>query len=168
MNEPLNRSRLQTRSWFAVVRAYQTCERQYALLLRHFNMTIAQFDMLTAIEELGEAATPARIANRLLVTKGNITGLLKRLGDQGLLVVKPHPEDRRSQLCRLAPGVGAKLALVKDAAARFISQQLAPFSDDELLATEGRMHRMQQALEQMDIPTIAASGNKAQGKRRGA
>lgn len=33
MRTTATRSRLQTRSWLSVVRAYQTCERQYARLL---------------------------------------------------------------------------------------------------------------------------------------
>ena len=38
------RSKLETTSWLAVVRAYQECNRRYAQLLKGFDLTIPQFD----------------------------------------------------------------------------------------------------------------------------
>ena len=72
------RQQLEASSWFAVVRAYQECNRRYAQMLEHFDLTIPQFDVLTAIRRL-PAATPKQIADELVVTRGNISGLLQRL-----------------------------------------------------------------------------------------
>lgn len=153
---PADRAHLQARSWFAVVSAYQTCERQYSKLLGGFGLTIAQFEVLNVIDELGERATPAQIAQRLLVTKGNITGLLKRLSEQQLITMSPNPEDGRSQRCHLAAGVAARLATVRRAGAAFIAEQLAPFTDAELQQTETRMKRMREQLQSMDIDRLLA------------
>lgn len=158
------RTSLQTRSWFSVVLAYQSCERQYARLLAGFGFTIAQFEVLNAIDELGGRATPALIAQRLLVTKGNVTGLVKRLGDSGLVRVAPNPDDGRSQLCRLGPGVAATLAAARRACAAFIAEQLAPFTDAQLTTTEVQMTRMRQHLEQIDTDRLVA---RAKGGPRG-
>lgn len=166
MSQVDERVRLQTRSWFSVVRAYQACERQYARLLEQFALTIPQFDVLSAIDELGDEATPARIAERLVVTKGNITGLLKRLTDQRLVLMSPNPVDGRSQRCRLGSGVAARLAAARQAAAVFVNQQLAPFSDDELKATEVQMARMCESLERMDVLAIANAIPQPRSKRR--
>lgn len=156
-----SRSRLESRSWFAVVLAYQACERQYARLLAGFDLTIAQFEVLGAIDELGDRATPALIAQRLLVTKGNISALLKRLGDSDLIRTTPNPDDGRSQLCRLGPGVAATLAVARQASAAFISEQLAPFSDSQLTATESQMTRMRQHLEGIDTERLVAKAREA-------
>jgi MarR family transcriptional regulator, organic hydroperoxide resistance regulator len=158
-----SRASLQTRSWFAVVLAYQTCERQYARLLDGFGFTIAQFDVLSAIEELGDRATPVLIAQRLLVTKGNISGLLKRLAENGLIRLTPNPADGRSQLCRLGAGVAPTLTAAKRASAAFIAEQLSPFSDAQLTATEVQMTRMRQHLESMDTDRLVA---QSKGVRR--
>ena len=155
------RTALQTRSWFSVVLAYQTCERQYARLLAGFGYTLAQFEVLNTIDDLGGRATPALIAQRLLVTKGNITGLLKRLTDAGLVQLEPNPEDGRSQLCRLCPGVAETLAAARRAGAAFIAEQLSPFSDAELEAAEQTMTRMRRHLEQLDVERLIASAEEA-------
>lgn len=153
---PAARAHLQARSWFTVVNAYQTCERQYSKLLAGFGLSIAQFEVLNAIDELGERATPAQIAQRLLVTKGNITGLLKRLSEQQLVEVSPNPEDGRSQRCRLASGVTERLAMARRAGAAFIAEQLAPFTDEQLQQTEAQMKRMHEQLRSMDIDRLLA------------
>lgn len=157
MNPPHElRCSLETRSWFSVVLAYQACERQYARLLAGFGLTIAQFEVLGAIEELADQATPAQIAQRLLVTKGNITGLLKRLAEQGLVHLQPNPRDGRSFLCRLPPDALSRVQQARIASKAFIACQLAPFSDAQLTATEMQMHVMRKHLEQIDTNQLVA------------
>ena len=153
---PDARGNLETRSWFSVVLAYQACERQYARLLAGFGLTIAQFEVLGAIDELGERATPALIAQRLLVTKGNITGLLKRLAEHGLVQLGPNPRDGRSQLCRLASDALPRVQRAREASKAFIACQLAPFSEAQLIATETQMHVMRKHLEQIDTDQLVA------------
>lgn len=123
--------------------------------------------MLSAIDELGDDATPARIASRLLVTKGNITGLLDRLASQGLIETAPNPDDGRSRRCRLADDAVPLLAETRRAAAAFITRQLEPFSDAELEATERQMHRMREQLERLDVPALHATFNRTRGRRHG-
>jgi MarR family transcriptional regulator, organic hydroperoxide resistance regulator len=148
------RTALATRSWFAVVTAYQTCERQYGRVIAGFGLTIPQFEVLSAIAELGARATPVLIAQRMLVTKGNITGLLKRLSDQGLIRLLANPDDGRSQLCLLTGAASKTLAVAQQASAAFIAEQLAPFSDAELISTEAQMIRMRLHLEQIDTDAL--------------
>lgn len=159
------RAHLQARSWFSVVLAYQACERQYGRLLAGLGFTIAQFEVLNAVDELGDRATPARIAQRLLVTKGNISGLLKRLGGSDLIRVSPNPDDGRSQLCQLGPRVAPRLAAARRASAAFIAQQLSPFSDDQLTTTELQMTQMRQHLEAMDTEQLAATARGGRDER---
>lgn len=149
------RSTLATRSWFAVVLAYQSCERQYGRMLAEFDLTIAQYDVLSAIAEAQPDATPAVIAKRLLVTKGNITGLLKRLNDQGWTRMQANPKDGRSMLCQLSPEAAERLAAAQQASAAFIAAQLAPFTDLQLRDIESQMTRMRLHLEQLDTQALA-------------
>lgn len=149
-----------TASWLAVVRAYQTCERQYARLLLAFDLSISQFDVLTAIADLDTRATPAQIAQRLLVTKGNISGLLKRLGERDLVDFCRHASDGRSFLCALTPRAIALLVQAREASSRFIDAQLSPFTDAQLAATRRQMDQMRLHLEGIDPDAIAATALK--------
>ena len=148
------RRRLEMRSWFAVVRAYHECARRYSQLLRPLELTTAQFDLLSAVHELGAGATPAAIASRLVVTRGNVTGLLHRLQDKGLLVTRESERDGRSFLCLLTPAGEALLLRARRLAERFIAEQLAPFHEAELEATQHTMERMRAHLQTLDPDSL--------------
>ena len=149
------RVRLETSSWFAVVRCYQECTRRYARLMQGFDLTIPQFDVLSAIHRLGDEATPKAIADQLLVTRGNITGVLHRLQDHGLIATRVHEHDGRSFVCELTDEGRALFRQARLAAALFIDQQLAPFGDEELRQTEEQMNRMHRHLKTIDPEHLA-------------
>jgi len=60
-------------------------------------LTLPQFDYLAQLErEQNRGLTLSEIANRLMVTGGNVTGLTDRLQNDGLVYREPDPSDRRS------------------------------------------------------------------------
>ena len=150
-----NRQSLEAASWLAVVRAYQECNRRYAVMLDHFELTIPQFDVLSAIRRHDPQATPRQIANDLVVTRGNITGLLHRLQDRGLVRTREHETDGRSFYCDLTPSGRRLLDEARGAASRFVAYQLSDFSDDELRHTRDSMTKMQAHLHTLDPDAIA-------------
>ncbi len=151
-----NRQRLEASSWIAVVRAYQECNRRYTLMLEHFDLTIPQFDVLSAIHKHDPAATPRMIADELVVTRGNITGLLHRLQERRLVRTRSHETDGRSFYCELTPSGRRLFENARKAASRFIAEQLSPFSDDEVRDTREMMTRMRSHLETLDPRSIAS------------
>lgn len=148
-------------AWFAVVSAYQTCDRQYERLLGHFGLSTAQFEVLNAIHACGGRAQPKDIAARLLVTRANVTGLLSRLRAGGWVELVAHAEDGRARLCVLTPRARTVLQRARDASGRFIEAQCAPFSSRELTQVHGLMQRMQAHLESLDVARIAAGRRAA-------
>ena len=142
-------------AWFSVVRAYQVCTQQYEAMLSEFGLTVPQFDVLSAVRSLGTDALPKNIAERLLVTRGNISGLLKRLEQHGLIAQDPHPEDGRARVCRLTATGQDRLYHARAAAARFIEAQLAPFSADDMARTHMTMTKMATHLRALDPHAIA-------------
>ncbi|MEO1082022.1 MAG: MarR family winged helix-turn-helix transcriptional regulator [Pseudomonadota bacterium] len=152
------RSALETSSWFAVVRAYEECARRYARMLEHFELTTSQFDALVAVEHLGRDAMPKSIAERLLVTRPNVTGLLRRLEERELIHMTPHASDGRALLCSLTPMGRRCVRSARQAAERFVHAQAAPFSNRELQELEDLMRGMYRHLKTMD-PDILARGD---------
>ncbi len=143
-------SKLESSCWFAVVEAYQACNRRYSAMLREFDLTIPQYDVLNAIDKLGEDAQPKQIADELVVTRGNVTGLLTRLQERRLIRTRRSESDGRSFLCELTSRGEALLADARAAAAVFISEQLAPFDDESKAEMQSTMHRMKAHLETLD------------------
>ncbi len=152
----IQRSKLETASWLAVVQAYQACNRRYTQLLRGFDLTVPQFDVLNAVLALGEEATPKAIANELTVTRGNVSGVLQRLTDHGLLETRLHATDGRSFVCRLTERGRRLMKTARAAAALFIKEQLSPFDDATLRDAQVMMQQMRRHLETVDPERILA------------
>ena len=162
MNQP-QRKKLQASSWFSVVRAYQECNRRYGQLLKGFDLTIPQFDVMSAIHQLADRSTPKAIAAELVVTRGNITGVLHRLQERGLIRTRHNEQDGRSFVCELTPDGRELLRQARGAAALFVDAQLAPFDDAALRETEKQMKRMRSHLQTIDPDAIF---EQALGMRR--
>jgi MarR family transcriptional regulator, 2-MHQ and catechol-resistance regulon repressor len=68
-----------------------------------YDLTLAQVDVLGALARAEEAILScSEVAERTLITKGGITGILDRLEARGLVKRIPSREDRRSVLVRLS------------------------------------------------------------------
>lgn len=149
------RQQLERSSWLSVVRAYDACTRQYTRMLSHFDLTVPQYDLLKAVQRLGAEATPKHIAETMVVTRGNVTGLLKRLKSRGLLRTRNNTQDGRSFVCALTATAIGLLAAADSAAKAFVSEQLAPF-DDVTLGNVGEvMLGMADHLGTLDPDAIA-------------
>lgn len=154
-NAASGRENIESSSWFAVVRSYLECSRRYGRMLEHFGLTTTQFDVLMAIDSLGEGAVPKAIAERLVVTRANITGVLKRLQKQKLVSTHTHERDSRSFICVLTLQGCEVRARAHAASSRFIRAQLGPFNDEELCGVGTLMRRMHAHLQTLDPIALA-------------
>lgn len=152
-----------TAAWLAVVGTFRTCEAQFERLLATFSLTTAQYEVLNIVHEAGGSAQPAWIAERLLVTRGNVTGLLRRLETAGWVRIRTHPTDGRARICELTARAKPVVVTARRAAARFIEQQCSPFTVRELATARGIMERMRAHLDAMDVAQIAGASGGARG-----
>ena len=65
------------------------------------DLTLAQFDVLAQLEREREGMTGSALTRALLVTAGNVTGIVGRLSRLGLVERRPVPGDRRAARIRL-------------------------------------------------------------------
>ena len=100
-------------------------------------------------------ATPKNIADALVVTRGNVTGLLQRLKARGLMRTREHEADGRSFVCELTAAAIGLLAAADEAARTFISEQLAPFDEASLRDVGDMMRRMADHLATLEPDAIA-------------
>jgi DNA-binding MarR family transcriptional regulator len=83
--------------------------KAHGLLLREVRrrvppeLTLPQFDVLAQLYRRAEGMTPGELTRELLVTAGNVTGIVARLEAFGLVERRPVPEDRRTVRLRLTP-----------------------------------------------------------------
>src|SRR4051794_38484372 len=89
------------RGWEAKVvttslRFHNRLERRMAEALAVHGLTLPQFDVLATLWH-GEGITQQELAERLLVTKGNVVGLIDRVSAAGWVERRPDPDDRRGK-----------------------------------------------------------------------
>lgn len=67
-------------------------------VLRKHGLSLATFSVLMILKRAGRPLCPFEIGDRLLVTRGTVTGLLDSLEKKKLINRGPHPDDRRMLL----------------------------------------------------------------------
>lgn len=83
--------------------------RVHGLMLRELRrrvperLTLPQFDALARLQRRPAGMTAGELTRELLVTAGNVTGIVRRLVRQGLVERRPVPEDRRAVRLQLTP-----------------------------------------------------------------
>jgi DNA-binding MarR family transcriptional regulator len=81
--------------------------KAHGLLLREVrrrvpvSLTLPQFDVLAQLHRREDGMTPGELTRELLVTAGNVTGIVERLVRLGLAERRPVPHDRRAVRVRL-------------------------------------------------------------------
>ena len=90
------------RLWLRLLACTNRIEGEIRRRLRSkFNTTLPRFDLMAQLDKAPAGMKLGELSQRLMVSNGNITGLVDRLVAQGLLDRQPAPNDRRAQLVRL-------------------------------------------------------------------
>jgi DNA-binding MarR family transcriptional regulator len=128
---PLGKQHL--RLWIRLLRATRAIEAELRERLRtQFAMTLPQFDVMAALyrEERGMSMT--ELSRRLMVSNGNVTGIIDRLVADAYVLRQAPAEDRRSFIVRLTPKGTARFATVAEAHEQWVDQLLSDFDADEM------------------------------------
>jgi len=80
--------------WIALARCYSTFAKAVAQKVQEYDLTTPQFGALEALYHLGPLSL-GELADKLLVTGGNVTYVMDRLEGRGLVVRYRSVEDRR-------------------------------------------------------------------------
>ena len=88
------------RLWIALARCYQTFARAVAAKVSEYELTTPQFGILEALYHLGPLSQ-GELAEKMLVTGGNVTYVMDRLEAQGLVKRERSGDDRRVVEARL-------------------------------------------------------------------
>ena len=93
--------RLDTELVLAVLRTQTLIGKEVARRLRPHDLSPAAFNVLMALRQAPGPLCPREIADRLLVTRGAVSGVLDSLERRGFVSRRPHAEDRRMLIVEL-------------------------------------------------------------------
>lgn len=118
-------TRLKLRVWLRLL----TCVDMIESLVRaelhaQFATTLPRFDVLAALDAARTDLTMGALSARLMVTSGNVTGLVNAMEQDGLVVRRRHPTDRRSTLIGMTDSGRALFTQMAPAHAQWIERAL--------------------------------------------
>jgi DNA-binding MarR family transcriptional regulator len=91
------------RLWLRLLTCTNLIEGEIRRRLRDtFDVTLPRFDLMAQLDKNPGGMTLGELSSRMMVSNGNVTGLVERLLAQGLLDRRPSPNDRRAQLVSLS------------------------------------------------------------------
>jgi DNA-binding MarR family transcriptional regulator len=90
------------RLWLRLLTCTQLLERQLRNQLRlRFGTTLPRFDLMSQLERYPEGLKMKELSHHLMVTGGNVTGIVDQLAKEKLVERLPEPGDRRAFRIRL-------------------------------------------------------------------
>jgi DNA-binding MarR family transcriptional regulator len=99
---PLSKQRL--RLWIRILRTARAIEAEVRDRLRvEFDVTLPQFDVMAALERKPGGMTMTELSRFLMVSNGNVTGIIDRLESDKLVTRHAPADDRRATIVQLTP-----------------------------------------------------------------
>jgi DNA-binding MarR family transcriptional regulator len=139
------------RVWFRFIRLNRRVTAAMAAELRGLGLSIPQFDALSTLTER-EGMTQQDLAARLYVTKGNVSGLIDRLVEAGLVERRPIPGDRRSHALHLT-AAGADLATRGIAAQKaYVARTLGQLPEGDIADFERLVLKWRDLAREQPLP----------------
>jgi DNA-binding MarR family transcriptional regulator len=95
--------RLELRLWLRLLTCSTLIDRRVRRGLRDtFDITLPRFDLLAQLDRAPAGLSLSELSRRLMVSNGNVTGLVERLVGEGLIESRAQEGDRRAQRVRLS------------------------------------------------------------------
>lgn len=90
------------RLWLRLLTCTTLIESEVRSRLRErFNVTLPRFDLMAQLDKTPSGMTLSDVSRRMMVSNGNVTGLVERLVESGHVDRRTLEADRRVQLIRL-------------------------------------------------------------------
>jgi DNA-binding MarR family transcriptional regulator len=137
-------SKARLRLWVRLLRATRMIEAETRERLKaQFNLTMPRFDVMAALYRKPGGMLMSEISRLLLVSNGNVTGIVERLAADGLVVRTQRDGDRRTSFVRLTAKGRAAFAEMSAAHEAWIDQLLGGIAvrETELLSAKLKSFR---------------------------
>ncbi len=136
------------RLWKAIIRLMTEVSSEMRPLMAEYGLTGPQWANLQVLVQAGpEGLRLSEISKRLRVTEGNITGVIDRLEESGLVARVPHPEDRRVILARLTPAGQELCRRVGPTFTARLDKLFSSLPEAKRLALAGTLEKIAQQVE---------------------
>jgi|SRR6185369_17289599 len=134
------------RLWLRLLTCTQLIEREVRARLRErFDTTLPRFDLMSQLWRFPDGLKMNELSQQLMVTGGNVTGIVDLLEKDALAERRPEPADRRAFRVRLTRAGRKAFAEMARAHEEWIVELLAGLSRREHAEVYKLLGRMKQA-----------------------
>lgn len=135
-------------AWLAMARCHTKVEGLLANSVRELDLTLAQHDTLMNLRHQ-DGLSQQQLAERLLVTKGNLTGMLGRMEGRGWLERRRDPSDARLKRVYLTESGRALAALAFERQRALIEAMVEPHDDTSMQLFRVLLGRLEERLDEL-------------------
>lgn len=113
------------RLWIRLLRAARTIEGQLRERLKtEFNSTLPRFDVMAALYRQSDGMLMSDLSRYLLVSNGNVTGIVDRLVSDGFVARTKRDGDRRTSIVTLTEAGSAAFTRMAAAHEQWVDTML--------------------------------------------
>jgi DNA-binding MarR family transcriptional regulator len=133
---PLSRhsetSKSRLRMWIHLLRATRFIEAEIRdRLRRECDVTLPRFDVMAALYRKPQGMLMSELSRFLMVSNGNVTGIVDRLVENGQVIRAQRDGDRRTWVVRLTPKGLAEFETMAALHEKWVNELLAELAPDE-------------------------------------
>jgi len=128
--QPASKQKL--RLWIRLLGASRAIEAELRRRLRaEFGETLPRFDVMAALQRRPHGMIMTELSRYLMVSNGNVTGIVERLVAEGHVMRLPVEADRRATFVRLTPKGTQHFEGMASVHEAWVSELLAHFDSGE-------------------------------------
>lgn len=125
--------KLELKVWLRFLSVFKIVESKLRTRLRsNFDISIPRFDVLAILHAHDGPMTMGELSSGLMVTTGNVTGIIDTLTGEGLVSKSTNPADRRSQMIEITPAGRKLFGRIAPALARWFEEAMSDMTTAEV------------------------------------
>lgn len=140
--QSLSKNRLKL--WLKLLRSSRRIEAVTRERLRtEFKTTLPRFDVMATLYRTSDGLKMSELSKQLMVSNGNVTGIIDRLVDEGSVMRVSIVGDRRASLVKLTDQGRTDFAAMAEAHESWINELMDGIEDEDIDTAFGLFQKIQ-------------------------
>jgi DNA-binding MarR family transcriptional regulator len=140
------------RLWLRLLGCSTAIEKKArALLVERFATTLPRFDVLAALDRAPDGLMMSALSSQLLVSNGNVTAIVSRLVEDGLVTRTQDRDDRRILRVKLTPKGRRDFRVMAAEHEKWIERLLGDLADTEINHLLAGLSRVRTSIERSGL-----------------
>lgn len=134
-------SKKRLRMWLHLLKTSRHIETQLRNRLRtEFNTTLPRFDVMAALERTPSGLKMSELSDQLMVSNGNVTGIIDRLEKDGFVERVSVDGDRRATRVKLSASGLEEFTVMATAHEGWVNDLMQAMDEDAIDTTEEHLN----------------------------